>query len=90
MPLGTLMTTRGLGEKRVDLVMERLSYRFVRWVVESDQKVEDLQLTSTTARGFDSVDQPVLFFENDWSIRLAGEKNKNLVLSEIAPRKTEK
>ena len=70
--------------------MERLSYRFVRWIVESDQKPEDLQLTSTTARGFDSIDQPVLFFENDWSIRLAGEKNKNLQLSEIAPRKTEK
>jgi len=32
----------------------------------------------------------VLFFENDWSIRLAEEKNKGLRLSEIAPRTTEK
>ena len=85
-----VLTYRLKSEYSVDLVMERLSYRFVRWIVESDQKPEDLQLTSTTARGFDSIDQPVLFFENDWSIRLAGEKNKNLVLSEIAPRKTEK
>ena len=85
-----VLTYRLKSEYSVDLVMERLSYRFVRWIVESDQKPEDLQLTSTTARGFDSIDQPVLFFENDWSIRLAGEKNKNLHLSEIAPRKTEK
>ena len=63
--------------------------RSVICVVESPKDVNDLQLTSTSARGFDSHDNPVLFFGNDWSIRLAEEKNKGLKLSEIAPRNTE-
>ena len=85
-----VLTYRLKSEYGVDLLMDRLSYRFVRWVTETQTPVEDLQLTSTTHRGFDAEENPVLFFENDWSIRLAGEKNKNLVLSEIAPRKVEK
>ena len=67
--------------------MDRLSYRYVRWMEAAPAAPEDLQLTSTTARGFDAAGNPVLFFENDWSIRLAQEKNKGLALSEIAPRK---
>jgi len=85
-----VLTYRLKSEYGVDLLMDRLSYRFVRWVQETEIPVDQLQLTSTTHRGFDAEENPVLFFENDWSIRLAGEKNKNLVLSEIAPRKIEK
>ena len=84
-----VLTYRLKSEYGVDLLMDRMDYRFVRWVVESPKDVSDLQLTSTSARGFDSHDHPVLFFGNDWSIRLAEEKNKGLVLSEIAPRNTE-
>ena len=85
-----VLTYRLKSEYGVDLVMDRLPYRFVRWVVESPKPVEELQLTSTTARGYDANGNQVLFFENDWSIRLAGEKNKGLELTDIAPRKTEK
>ena len=85
-----VLTYRLKSEYGVDLVMDRLGYHFVRWVTESPAPVDDLQLTSTTAHGFDAEDHPVLFFENDWSIRLATEKNKGLALAEIAPRKTEK
>ena len=81
-----VLTYRLKSEYGVDLVMDRMPYRFVRWVAESARSVDELQLTSTTARGFDSHENPVLFFENDWSIRLAEEKNKNLRLSDIAPR----
>ncbi len=81
-----VLTYRLKSEYGVDLVMDRMPYRFVRWVTESARSVDELQLTSTTARGFDSHENPVLFFENDWSIRLAEEKNKNLRLSDIAPR----
>ncbi len=69
--------------------MDRLPYRFVRWVKETPLPVEKLNLTSTTARGYDSRENHVLFFENDWSIRLAGEKNKGLELDEIAPRNSD-
>ena len=81
-----VLTYRLKSEYGVDLLMDRLGYRFVRWITDSPVSPDELQLTSTSARGFDSADQPVLFFENDWSIRLAGEKNKGLELSEIAPR----
>ena len=57
----------------------------MRWVVETPKPVENLTLTSTTARGTDSLGHPVLFFENEWSIRLAGEKNPGLKLDEIEP-----
>ena len=85
-----VLTYRLKSEYGVDLVMDRLNYRFVRWVVDTPVPAEQLQLTSTSARGFDAEEQQVLFFENDWSIRLAGEKNKGLELADIAPRKTEK
>ena len=81
-----VLTYRLKSEYGVDLVMERLPYRYVRWVVETRRPVEDLQLTSSSGRGRDAQDQPVLFFENDWSIRLAEEKNPGLTLTDVAPR----
>ena len=53
---------------------------------QKEQAAAPEAVTSTTARGLDARENPVLFFENDWSIRLAGEKNKGLTLDEIAPR----
>ena len=85
-----VLTYRLKGEYGVDLLMDRLPYRYVRWVRETDIPVDRLNLTSTTARGYDAHENHVLFFENDWSIRLAGEKNKGLALAEIAPREADK
>ena len=81
-----VLTYRLKGEYGVDLLMDRMPYRFVRWVKETPKDVSELNLTSTTARGYDEEGNHVHFFENEWSIRLAGEKNKGLVLSEIALR----
>ena len=81
-----VLSWRLKSEYGVDLVMDHLSYRFVRWVVSSPCDVAALNLTSTTARGMDQLGRNVLFFENDWSIRLAGEKNKGLELTDVAPR----
>lgn len=72
-------------EYGAELAMDSLPWRFVRWVVESPKPLADLSLTSTTARGRDAQGNPVLFFENEWSIRLAGEKNPGLQLDEIEP-----
>ena len=35
----------------------------------------------------DEDDNPVLIFQNDWSIRQVEERNKNLTLEEISLRK---
>ena len=83
-----VLSYRLKSEYSVDLLMDQLPWRFVRWVTQSPKDIEDLQLTSTTHRGRDSREHPVLFFENEWSIRLAEEKNPGLNLSDIEPMET--
>lgn len=80
-----VLTYRLKSEYGVDLVLENLPFRHIRWVEETAIPVRDLQLTSSSARAHDLDGRDVLLFENEWSIRLAEEKNKGLVLRELAP-----
>ena len=57
--------------------MERLPFRYVRWVVKTPKPVENLKLTSTSGRAYDREGRDVLLFENEWSIRLACENNED-------------
>ena len=50
--------------------------------------IDRLRLTSTTVPAIDRAGRDVLLFENEWSIRLAGENNEGLVLAETADRLT--
>ena len=74
-------------EYQVDIVMESMPFRFVRWVVSTPKPFDQLKLTSTSGRAKDSRDRDVLLFENEWSIRLACENNAGLELAETANRK---
>ncbi|NLD52859.1 MAG: peptide chain release factor 3, partial [Clostridiales bacterium] len=80
-----VLSYRLKNEYGAELTMDNLPWRYVRWVIDSPKEIDDLSLTSTTHRGRDSQDHPVLFFENEWSIRLAEEKNPGLKLSDIEP-----
>ncbi len=80
-----VLTYRLQSEYGAELKMDMLSYRYVRWVLESSVPMDELNLTSTTVPARDSRAQDVLLFENEWSIRLATERNIGLVLSELAP-----
>ena len=73
-------------EYQVEIVMESMPFRFVRWVVNTPKEVDKLKLTSTSGRAKDSRDRDVLLFENEWSIRLACENNEGLELAETANR----
>ncbi len=73
-------------EYQVDIVMEGMPFRYVRWVVKSPKEIDKLKLTSTSGRAKDSRDRDVLLFENEWSIRLALENNEGLELAETANR----
>ena len=73
-------------EYGVTMLMDRLPFRYVRWVTKSPMPVEKLKLTSTSGRAFDSEEREVLLFENEWSIRLAMENNEGLELAETAVR----
>ena len=80
-----VLSYRLKSEYGVDLVLERLPWQYVRWLEDPDVDVSQLQLTSTSARARDSEGNNVLLFENEWSIRLAQERNKGLVLRELPP-----
>ena len=73
-------------EYQVEIVMESMPFRYVRWVVNTPKEVDKLKLTSTSGRAKDSRDRDVLLFENEWSIRLACENNEGLELAETANR----
>lgn len=78
---------RLLHEYGVSMLSDRLNYKFVRWIKRSDMDVAKLNLPSSCARAYDSLDRPVLLFENEWSIRLALDKNPGMELSDTAARK---
>ncbi len=73
-------------EYGVDLSRETLPYRYVRWVKATPKPIDKLRLPSTTVPAVDRAGRDVLFFENEWSIRLCCENNKGLELNETADR----
>ena len=75
-------------EYGVNMRMDRLAYRFVRWITALEGTQEVLQLTSTTLRALDSAGRPVLLFENEWSIQWALDHNQGLAVADTSPRKT--
>ena len=73
-------------EYGVDITRENLPFRFVRWVEKTPKPIDRLRLPSSTVPAIDRAGRDVLFFENEWSIRLCCENNEGLVLSETADR----
>jgi peptide chain release factor 3 len=70
-------------EYNVDIKIDRLAYRFIRWVENSDIKASNLTLTSDTKVVKDLKDRDILIFQSEWAISWALEHNKGLVLSDI-------
>ncbi|MGL5417388.1 MAG: peptide chain release factor 3 [Clostridium sp.] len=71
-------------EYNVDIKMERLPYRFVRWI-ENDNNidVDKLNLTSDTKKVKDFKDRNLLIFQNTWGISWALEHNDGIILSDV-------
>src|SRR3712207_9316995 len=53
-------------EYNVDIKMERLPYRYIRWIEETKIKPDDLNITSDTKVVKDLKDEQLLIFSNDW------------------------
>ncbi|MBS6007213.1 MAG: peptide chain release factor 3 [Clostridium baratii] len=71
-------------EYNVDIKMERLPYRFVRWIEnDGDIDVDKLNLTSDTKKVKDLKDRNLLIFQNTWGISWALDHNKGIVLSDV-------
>ena len=71
-------------EYNVDIKIERLPYKNVRWIEKSEIRPEELNITSDTRLVKDIKDKDLLIFCNDWGINWALEHNKGLVLSDIS------
>jgi len=70
-------------EYNVEIRLERLPFRSIRWIESSEVKAESLSLTSDTKLVKDLKDRNILLFQSDWGISWALEHNKGLVLSNI-------
>ena len=70
-------------EYNVDVKMDRLAYRYVRWIENKDVDMDSLNLTSDTKKVKDFKDRNLLIFQNDWGISWALDHNKGLILYRI-------
>ena len=70
-------------EYNVDIKMDRLAFRYVRWVESYDGDIDRLNLTSDAKRVKDFKDRDLIIFQNDWGINWALDHNKGLVLSGV-------
>ncbi len=70
-------------EYNVDIKMDRLPFRYVRWIENDNVDVDKLNLTSDTKKVKDLRDRNLLIFQNDWGISWALEHNSGLILSDV-------
>ncbi|MFA9399140.1 MAG: peptide chain release factor 3 [Clostridiaceae bacterium] len=70
-------------EYNVDIKMDRLAFKTIRWIENYEKEVDTLTLTSDTKLVKDSKDRNILLFQSEWSISWALQHNKTLVLSDI-------
>jgi len=73
-------------EYNVELTMESLPYKFVRWIMPFDVDVSTLTLSSSTILARDRVNRAVILFQNSWSINWALDNNPDIKLTDTAPR----
>ena len=71
-------------EYNVDIKMDRLAYRNIRWIENNDIDVKKLVLTSDSKLVKDLDDRNLILFQSDWAISWALDHNKGLVLSDIS------
>lgn len=73
-------------EYGAEILMERLPYRYIRWVKQENFDRSKFSITMDTLVVNDEKERPVLLFQNEWSIRQVLERNKGADLLEVSPR----
>ncbi|OPJ60091.1 peptide chain release factor 3 [Clostridium oryzae] len=76
-------------EYGVDIKMDRLPFRYIRWIENQDWNMDKLTITSDTKPVKDIKDRNLLLFQNDWGISWALDHNKGLILSDIGKESDE-
>ncbi|WP_410506261.1 peptide chain release factor 3 [Haloimpatiens sp. FM7315] len=70
-------------EYNVDIKLEILPFRNIRWIEKNNGEADNLSLTSDTKIVRDLKDRELLLFQSEWAISWALEHNKDLVLSDV-------
>ena len=73
-------------EYGVDVYIDHLPYRYIRWVKIPDFNPRTFKITTDTLIARDQSDNPVLLFQNEWSIRTVMERNNGAELADILSR----
>ncbi len=71
-------------EYGVDMIMNMLPYRYVRWIEAGTLKSDKLSLPMDTIEVEDKNRNQVALFQNEWSIRTFLERNEGLELRETS------
>ena len=71
-------------EYNVEIRLEPLPYEHIRWIENKDEiNLEKLTGTSDMKKVKDMKGNPLLLFENSWSVGLTLDRNKGLILTEF-------
>lgn len=70
-------------EYGVDISIEHLPYKYIRWVKTMEFNPKTFKITTDTLIAKDQSENPVLLFQNEWSIRTVMERNNGVVLADI-------
>lgn len=71
-------------EYNVDIKMDRLGFKSIRWIENKDIDPKSLVITSDAKLVKDLDDRNLLLFQSEWSIGWALEHNKGLILSDVS------
>lgn len=70
-------------EYGVDIKIDRLPFRHIRWIENNDINMDTLNITSDTKKVTDLKDRNLLIFQNEWGINWVLEHNKGVILSDV-------
>lgn len=72
-------------EYGVDILMEQLPYRHIRWIEQENFNIDRFSLPMDSLVVVENQnEQPVLLLRNEWSVKNALERNKDLKLHETS------
>lgn len=71
-------------EYGVDILNEKLPYRYIRWIEMDNFDPNEFSITMDTMIVENEKKEPVLLFQNEWSIRSVAERNPKAILREVS------
>ncbi len=71
-------------EYGVEIVMETLPYRYIRWIIAEEFNFNRFAKTMDTLLVETAQEKPAVLFQNEWSIKHIAERNQNIKLSNIS------